>query len=133
MEKYSPAAVESKWQKFWKEKKVFKAEKDPKKKKRYILSMFPYPSGALHMGHVMNYTIGDVMVRYSLMQGYSVFSPIGWDSFGLPAENAAIREGIPPKKYTKTNIAKMKEQMDRAGWGFDWDREIATSSIEYYR
>ena len=133
MEKYSPAAVESKWQKFWKEQKLFKAEKDPNKTKRYILTMFPYPSGALHIGHVMNYTIGDVIVRYSIMQGYSVFSPIGWDSFGLPAENAAIREGIPPAEYTKANIAKMKEQMDRAGWGFDWDREIATSSIEYYR
>ena len=133
MEKYIPREIETKWQDIWENKKLFKAKRDSSKAKRYILSMFPYPSGTLHMGHVMNYTIGDVIVRYSIMQGFSVFSPIGWDSFGLPAENAAIREGVPPSEYTKANIAKMTEQMRRAGWGFDWEREVATSSIEYYR
>lgn len=133
MSKYDPVAIESKWQKHWKDKKLFKAEKEAGKKKRYVLSMFPYPSGALHMGHVMNYTISDVIVRYSLMQGYHVMSPIGWDSFGLPAENAAIREGIHPSENIRINIDRMKEQMASAGWGFDWDREVATSNEDYYR
>lgn len=133
MSKYNPSAIEPKWQERWKEQNLFKAERDTSKPKRYILSMFPYPSGKLHMGHVMNYTIGDVIVRYSIMKGYSVLSPIGWDSFGLPAENAAIREGIHPSENIRTNIDSMKAQMLRAGWGFDWTRELATSSEGYYR
>ena len=133
MTKYSPSEIEKKWQKYWEEKKLFNVKTDTTKPKKYVLTMFPYPSGALHMGHVMNYTIGDVIVRRSLMQGFHVLSPIGWDSFGLPAENAAIREGIHPSENIKINIEKMRSQMKRAGWGFDWDREIATSHEEYYR
>lgn len=130
---YRPADIESKWQDRWEKEKLFRADSSSVKTKRYILSMFPYPSGALHMGHVMNYTIGDVIVRYSLMRGYSVLSPIGWDSFGLPAENAAIREGIHPRESIRLNIDRMRSQMRRAGWGFDWDREVATSKEDYYR
>lgn len=133
MEKYTPVNIESKWQDFWDQEKLFKAELKEGTEKKYVLSMFPYPSGALHMGHVMNYTISDLIVRYHIMKGNSVLSPIGWDSFGLPAENAAIKEGIHPSETIKKNITKMKEQMKSAGWGFDWDREIATSSEEYYK
>lgn len=133
VENYLPEEIEIKWQKQWKKDQLFKADKKSDKEKRYVLSMFPYPSGALHMGHVMNYTISDVIVRFSIMQGYSVMSTIGWDSFGLPAENAAIRQKIHPSENIRINIEKMKAQMDRAGWGFDWDREFATSSEEYYR
>jgi len=130
--KYTPSEIEPKWQDRWEQDKLFSAAMDDSRPKKYVLSMFPYPSGALHMGHVMNYTIGDVIVRRSLMQGYNVLSPIGWDSFGLPAENAAIREGIHPSENIKINITKMRSQMKRAGWGFDWDREVSTSSEEYY-
>jgi leucyl-tRNA synthetase len=133
VEKYDPSAIEPQWQRIWDDAGLFTARHEDGKPKRYILNMFPYPSGKLHMGHVMNYTIGDVIVRYSLMQGYSVLSPIGWDSFGLPAENAAIREGIHPSKNIKVNIDTMREQMKRAGWGFDWKREVSTSAEEYYR
>jgi len=130
---YIPSEIEPKWQRFWEDQKLFSAEINNSKPKKYVLSMFPYPSGALHMGHVMNYTIGDVVVRISLMQGYNVLSPIGWDSFGLPAENAAIREKIHPEDNIKINIDKMRSQMKRAGWGFDWEREVATSDEDYYR
>lgn len=130
--KYTPSEIETKWQDRWEAEKLFCVKTDSAKPKKYVLTMFPYPSGALHMGHVMNYTIGDVIVRRSLMQGYHVLSPIGWDSFGLPAENAAIREGIHPAENIRINIDKMKKQMRRAGWGFDWDREIATSHESYY-
>ncbi len=133
MTKYNFEKIESKWQKRWEEERLFYTKPDSDKPKKYILTMFPYPSGTLHMGHVMNYTIGDVIVRRSIMQGYNVLSPIGWDSFGLPAENAAIREGIHPADNIKKNIDKMRMQMKRAGWGFDWSREIATSHKEYYR
>lgn len=133
MKSYNPSEIEPKWQKNWDDCKLFSAEINNSKPPKYILNMFPYPSGALHMGHVMNYTIGDVVVRMSLMQGYNVLSPIGWDSFGLPAENAAIREKIHPEENIKINIDKMRSQMKRAGWGFDWAREIATSDEEYYR
>jgi leucyl-tRNA synthetase len=131
--KYDPSAIEPKWQQTWEQEQLFKAKRVPGKPKRYVLSMFPYPSGKLHMGHVMNYTISDVIVRYSLMKGYSVLSPIGWDSFGLPAENAAIREGIHPSENIRLNIDHMKGQMRRAGWGFDWEREVSTSEESYYR
>ncbi|MBN1757082.1 MAG: leucine--tRNA ligase [Chitinispirillaceae bacterium] len=132
MIKYLPSEIEPKWQQRWEEEGLFTVKTDTAKPKKYVLNMFPYPSGALHMGHVMNYTIGDVIVRRSLMQGFHVLSPIGWDSFGLPAENAAIREGIHPAENIKINIDRMRMQMKRAGWGFDWDREIATSSEAYY-
>ncbi len=133
MKEYTPEEIEIKWQKSWKDQDLFKADMSKPGKKKYVLSMFPYPSGALHMGHVMNYTISDVIVRYHMMNGCNVLSPIGWDSFGLPAENAAIRLGIHPSENIATNITKMKSQMERAGWGFDWDREIATSNEDYYK
>ena len=132
MTKYIPSEIEPKWQQRWNDEKLFSVKTDTARPKKYVLNMFPYPSGALHMGHVMNYTIGDVIVRRSIMQGYHVLSPIGWDSFGLPAENAAIREGIHPADNIKINIDRMRIQMKRAGWGFDWDREIATSHEGYY-
>ena len=129
---YIPSEIEPKWQKRWEQQQFFTVKTDTARPKKYVLNMFPYPSGALHMGHVMNYTIGDVIVRRSIMQGFHVLSPIGWDSFGLPAENAAIREGIHPAENIKINIDRMRSQMKRAGWGFDWDREIATSNEDYY-
>jgi len=131
--RYNPQEIEPKWQQRWEKEALFSAGMDASKPKKYVLSMFPYPSGALHMGHVMNYTIGDVIVRRSIMQGYNVLSPIGWDSFGLPAENAAIREGIHPSENIRINIDKMRSQMKRAGWGFDWEREVSTSAEAYYR
>ncbi|HRU06762.1 MAG TPA: leucine--tRNA ligase [Candidatus Brocadiia bacterium] len=130
---YEPAVIEPKWQKFWQDQGLFRAERDPAKPKFYLLCMYPYPSGVLHMGHVVNYTIGDALVRFHLMRGYNVFSPMGWDSFGLPAENAAIRLGIHPAEFTRKNINRMREQMRRAGWGYDWRREIACSHPGYYR
>jgi len=133
LQEYRPSEIEPKWQKAWEDDGLFKAQNESEKPKKYILTMFPYPSGALHMGHVMNYTIGDAMVRYNLMKGLHVLSPIGWDSFGLPAENAAIREGVPPAVNIRKNIDKMTSQMKRAGWGFDWDREVATSNEDYYK
>ncbi|MBN1306622.1 MAG: class I tRNA ligase family protein, partial [Chitinispirillaceae bacterium] len=133
MTEYKPSEIESKWQARWDVEGLFSAKTGAVRPKKYVLTMFPYPSGTLHMGHAMNYTIGDVIVRRSIMQGYHVLSPIGWDSFGLPAENAAIREGIHPAENIRINIDKMRVQMKRTGWGFDWDREIATSDEEYYR
>lgn len=130
---YDPQQIESKWQKYWDETESFRVDNNTDKPHYYILCMFPYPSGVLHMGHVINYTIGDVLVRYHKMHGKAVLSPIGWDSFGLPAENAAIREGTHPDITTKRNINRMREQMKRAGWGYDWRREIATSHPGYYR
>ncbi len=131
--KFDFISTEKKWQKKWEEMGLFKAGFNAGKEKSYVLSMYPYPSGVLHMGHVINYTISDVIVRYKLLQGYDVISPMGWDSFGLPAENAAIRTGQHPHDFTEKNIARMTEQMNRAGWGFDWDREIATSHVDYYK
>ncbi|MBN1575132.1 MAG: leucine--tRNA ligase [Chitinispirillaceae bacterium] len=133
MTEYKPSEIESKWQARWEAEGLFSVKTGAARPKKYVLTMFPYPSGTLHMGHVMNYTIGDVIVRRSIMQGYHVLSPIGWDSFGLPAENAAIREGIHPAENIRINIDKMRLQMKGAGWGFDWDREIATSHEAYYR
>ncbi|RJP58885.1 MAG: leucine--tRNA ligase [Candidatus Auribacter fodinae] len=130
---YEPSKIEPKWQKYWDDNKLFSVSNDTDQEKYYILCMFPYPSGVLHMGHVINYTIGDVLVRFYKMQGKSVLSPIGWDSFGLPAENAAIREGIHPEITIKRNINRMREQMKSAGWGYDWSREIATSHPDYYK
>ena len=131
-DEYDFHAIEKHWQKEWKQREVFKA--DPQAEKRfYVLTMFPYPSGVLHMGHVINYTLGDIIARYYLLQGYNLLSPMGWDSFGLPAENAAIRTGTHPQPFTEKNIEKMTAQMQRAGWGYDWTREIATSHEDYYR
>lgn len=130
---YDHLAIETKWQKYWDEHAAFAVENDTDKEPYYVLCMFPYPSGVLHMGHVINYTIGDVVVRFHKMQGKAVLSPIGWDSFGLPAENAAIREGVHPDITTKRNINRMRDQMKKAGWGYDWRREIATSHPDYYK
>ena len=134
-ERYEPAAVERAAQAFWDEHRVFEAREDAASEgnKFYCLSMFPYPSGRLHMGHVRNYTIGDVLTRFHKMQGKSVLQPMGWDAFGLPAENAAMKNGVPPAKWTRDNIAYMKGQMKSLGLAFDWSREIATCDPSYYR
>ncbi len=134
-ERYEAAAVERAAQAFWDEQRVFEAREDATNEgnKFYCLSMFPYPSGRLHMGHVRNYTIGDVLTRFHMMQGKSVLQPMGWDAFGLPAENAAMKNGVPPAKWTRDNIAYMKGQMKSLGLAFDWSREIATCDPSYYR
>ena len=133
MQEYNVSEVEKKWQKIWADKKVFKAQKDLSKEKYYILVMLPYPSGNLHMGHVRNYSIGDVFARFNRMTGKNVIHPMGWDAFGLPAENAAIKNNIAPEKWTKQNIARMREQLKMLGISYDWDRELATCDPEYYR
>lgn len=130
---YKPEQIELEIQQYWDENKVFKAVEDPNKEKYYCLSMFPYPSGRLHMGHVRNYTIGDVISRYQRMQGKNVLQPMGWDAFGLPAENAAIKNNVPPAKWTRENIDYMRDQLKRLGLGYDWDRELATCDPDYYR
>ncbi len=132
-EKYNPKTVEAKWQKRWEENQSFKVSEDPDKEKYYVLEMFPYPSGKIHMGHVRNYSIGDVVARYKRMRGYNVLHPMGWDSFGLPAENAAIKHGIHPHKWTIDNIAYMRDQLKKMGLSYDWSREVTTCLPEYYR
>ncbi len=130
---YDPEFVESKWQRVWQDSQLFRVEEDPAKKKYYLLEMFPYPSGNIHMGHVRNYAIGDVVARYKRMQGYNVLHPMGWDAFGMPAENAAIAHKVHPAKWTYQNIDTMRTQLKRLGFSYDWDRELATCKPEYYR
>lgn len=133
MGKYDPQAVERKWQKVWDEARSFVVKADPSRPKFYVLEMFPYPSGKIHMGHVRNYSIGDVVARYKRMRGFNVLHPMGWDAFGLPAENAAIKHKTHPAAWTYSNIADMRTQLHRLGYSYDWTREVATCNREYYR
>ncbi|MBE6030360.1 MAG: leucine--tRNA ligase [Clostridiales bacterium] len=132
-EKYDFYEIESKWQKYWEENETFKVTEDESKEKYYVLEMFPYPSGKLHMGHVRNYSIGDVVARFKHMSGFNVLHPMGYDSFGLPAENAAIKHGVAPADWTFPNIAEMTDQLKRMGLSYDWDREVETCTPEYYK
>lgn len=132
-ERYDPDQIEGKWQRSWEQEKLFRASEDPGRKKHYLLEMFPYPSGKLHMGHIRNYSIGDVVARYKMMRGYNVLHPMGWDAFGMPAENAALENETHPAKWTYDNISYMKSQLKRMGFSYDWDRELATCDVDYYK
>ena len=133
MTPYEPNRIEAKWQAYWEKNKTFKVERDSSKKKFYLLEMFPYPSGRIHMGHVRNYTIGDTLARFKRMKGFNVIHPLGWDAFGMPAENAAIKNNTHPAKWTFENIRIMREQIKALGLSYDWDREIATCHPGYYK
>lgn len=132
-DKYNFTEIERRWQQTWKETNAFKVFENPDKKKYYVLEMFPYPSGKLHMGHVRNYSIGDVVARFKKMNGFNVLHPMGYDAFGLPAENAAIKNNVEPAKWTWGNIDEMNRQLRELGFSYDWDREIATAHPSYYK
>ena len=131
--RYAPKSIEKKWQEYWETEKIFEVGEDPAREKYYLLEMFPYPSGRIHMGHVRNYSIGDVVARFLRMQGYNVLHPMGWDAFGMPAENAAIKAKTHPAKWTYENIDYMRSQLKQLGFSYDWSREIATCDVSYYR
>ena len=130
---YRPADIEPKWQAYWDDRDLYATESDLKKPKYYVLEMLPYPSGVLHMGHVRNYSIGDALARYKRMQGFRVLHPMGWDSFGLPAENAAIKNKRDPRDWTRANIEAMKRQLRTFGFSYDWNCEMSSCEPEYYR
>ena len=133
MTKYNPSKIEQKWQNYWERNKTFKSKIDKNLKKYYVLEMFPYPSGDIHMGHVRNYTLGDLVARYKRANGFNVLHPMGWDSFGLPAENAAISNNVHPKSWTEKNIQNMKTQLKKMGLSYDWSKEISTCNSDYYK
>ncbi len=133
MAEYNAQEIETKWQKIWADERVFVTPDTGEREKYYVLEMFPYPSGRIHMGHVRNYSIGDVIARFKRMQNFDVLYPMGWDAFGLPAENAAIKNKSHPAKWTHENIATMRQQLKRLGYSYDWNREVATCVPEYYR
>lgn len=130
---YDFRSIEQKWQKIWEENNIYKVSEDTSKPKYYVLEMFPYPSGNLHMGHVRNYSIGDVVARFKNMQGFNILHPMGWDSFGLPAENAAIKHNVFPADWTLSNIANMRDQLKSMGLSYDWSREVTTCLPDYYK
>src|SRR6266542_1676289 len=133
IERYNACEAEARWQKVWDEQGIFATRNDDPRQKYYVLEMFPYPSGHIHMGHVRNYTLGDVVARFKRAQGFNVLHPMGWDAFGLPAENAAMQRGVHPGAWTRENIATMRRQLKRMGLSYDWTRESATCDPRYYR
>ena len=131
-ERFDPSEADGRWQRVWDERQCFRADDNSPKPRSYVLEMFPYPSGRIHIGHVRNYTMGDVLARYKRMRGFEVLHPMGWDAFGMPAENAAMQNKVHPKDWTYQNIDSMRRQLKSMGLSLDWSREFATCDVEYY-